>query len=345
MGHHALDPVDASTPAPASARMRVLAVANWDLDRVPTAWATMRVEALRRAGATVDILAIDCVSRRAGFVTLLRELRARLRDGDYDLVAPLYGSLLGLVCAVQQTPCALSFAGSDLNGTRRADGSLDWKSLGSRAFSQLAAALAGGVSVRTREMRDALWWPPARRRARVIGSGVDLARFQPRPRDEARRRRGLPLDGPRVVWVCMGAAGRPGKRLDLARAAVALVPGAALDVVDGVPLAEMPWAYSAADVMLFTSVQEGSPNCIKEALACGVPVVSVATGDVPEVVDGLTNCAITDDTPRALADAIARAISDGRGCPDGPARIRERHSMDRMIGDFVRFYEDVSDGG
>ena len=318
-------------------RLRVLAVANWDFYGNPTPWAVARLEALRRAEAVVDLLAEDCLTDRRGFLRLWRALNERLSRQAYDVVAPMYGSVLGLLCAVQRrVPCALSLAGSDLNGEPRADGRLGWSAIPSRAASHLAAALAGGTSVRTRAMREALLWPPARAAAEVIASGVDLACFVPFDCARARRLRGLPVDGRRVVVV--GSQARPVKRLELARAAVALLPGVALDVADGVPHEEMPLVYASADALVLTSYREGSPNCVKEALACAVPVVSVDVGDLREVLDSLTNCAVVAAEPRALADALARALADGRGCPDGPTRMAERHSIDAMAHRFITFY-------
>jgi teichuronic acid biosynthesis glycosyltransferase TuaC len=323
--------------------LRVLAVANWNYASTPAPWAWMRIDALRRAGAVVDVLSEECVDDRRGFVRLWRALNQRLAHERYDVVAPLYGSLLGLLCAAQRrVPCALSFAGSDLCGEPGRNRRLMPSSLLVRSASHLAAALAKGTSVRTVAMRDELWWPPSRRRAEVIPSGVDLSRFRPIDRAEARRRRGLPLVGKRVAFVAFAAERRAVKRLELARAALALLDGVALDVIDGVPLEEMPFAYSAADALVLTSHREGSPNCVKEALACAVPVVSVDVGDVRDVIDGLTNCAVVAADPQKIADALGRALADGRGCPDGPARMMERHSIDAMARRFIRFYDRVA---
>ena len=322
-------------------RLRVLAVANWDFYGDPTPWAVARLEALRRADALVDLLQEDCVTDRRGFLRLWRALDDRLARCDYDVVAPLYGSVLGLLCAAQRrVPCALSLAGSDLNGEPRADGRLGFGALPSRAASHLASVLARGTSVRTRAMRDALLWPPARAGAEVIPSGVDLARFAPLDRAEARRRLRLPPEGRRVVFV--GSEARPVKRLELARAAVALLDGVTLDIVDRRPHDEMPLVYAAADALVLTSYREGSPNCVKEALACAIPVVGVDVGDLREVLGGLTNCAVVAAEPVPIAAALGRALADGRGCPEGPAAMAERHSIDAMARRFLRFYERVA---
>jgi teichuronic acid biosynthesis glycosyltransferase TuaC len=114
-----------------------------------------------------------------------------------------------------------------------------------------------------------------------------------------------------------------------------------LDVVDRLPLDEMRAAYAASDALVLTSWQEGSPNCVKEALACAVPVVSVDVGDVRDVVEGMTNCAVVGPQPTEIARALAATIADGRGCPTGPARMAARYSMEAMAGEFLAMYRAV----
>lgn len=130
----------------------------------------------------------------------------------------------------------------------------------------------------------------------------------------------------------------------LARAALATLPGVALDVIADVPFAEMPWAYAACDALVCTSLDEGSPNCVKEALACGLSVVSVDVGDVPELLSGLTNCEVVPADPQAIGRALQRTIADGRGCPDGPARIRAGYSLEAVAAEFTRFWREVARG-
>src|SRR5262249_19591459 len=144
--------------------------------------------------------------------------------------------------------------------------------------------------------------------------------------------------GARVLFVATSIEERPVKRLELARAAMARLPGVELEVASRVPFDEMPLVYASADVVVLQSHNEGSPNCVREALACGRPVVSVDVGDVRELLDGLTNCAVVAPDPDALAGALAAAIADGSGCPDGPARIAERASLDAAGRRFAAFY-------
>jgi glycosyltransferase involved in cell wall biosynthesis len=87
---------------------------------------------------------------------------------------------------------------------------------------------------------------------------------------------------------------------------------AKLIVAWGVPHAEIPVYMSACDVFVFTSSQEGSPNVVKEALACDLPVVSVAVGDVGQRLQGVEGCEVcVDERPETIAAALERALRRG----------------------------------
>ena len=91
------------------------------------------------------------------------------------------------------------------------------------------------------------------------------------------------------------------KRYDIATTAVDLLKSRGIDVsivtVWNAANERMPVYYSAADVMVLCSDTEGSPTSVKEALACGLPVVSTDVGDVRSImagIDGTENCEQTD---------------------------------------------------
>ncbi len=144
----------------------------------------------------------------------------------------------------------------------------------------------------------------------VVSNGIDLGTFRPVPKDEARRRLGLP-SGRLVLAVCSGDLfdTRKGIRQALAVARCAHVR-APLVLAIGTPspaiVAELPDIdihftgfindrtmlavhYAAADLLLYCSYADNQPLTVMEAMACGTPVVGFATGGIPELVDHLEN--------------------------------------------------------
>jgi glycosyltransferase involved in cell wall biosynthesis len=83
-------------------------------------------------------------------------------------------------------------------------------------------------------------------------------------------------------------------------------------VLSDVPPQDMPLYYSAADCLLHTSASEGSPNVVKEALACDLPVVATPSGDIAELLADVKPAALCDPQAEMLAREIVRCASSGR---------------------------------
>lgn len=107
--------------------------------------------------------------------------------------------------------------------------------------------------------------------------------------------------------------------------------------------ADTPNVYAAIDVLALSSLSEGSPVSVIEAMASGRPVVATAVGGVPDVVlDGLTGSLVPPRDPAALADALEAVLAD----PDmrvrygdaGRAFVYPRHGASRLVRDIEDLY-------
>ena len=128
----------------------------------------------------------------------------------------------------------------------------------------------------------------------------------------------------------------PRKRYHLAREAVAILNRsfpAELLLAWGTPQTDIPLYMNAADALVFTSNQEGSPNVVKEALACNLPVVSVRVGDVPlrlKDVDGCELC--EDERPETIAAALERVLRRNRRVAGSDAvRDLDEHNLTQQV--------------
>ena len=260
-----------------------------------------QVEDLRRLDVDVTVLAFDGRAHKGRYPGAAGRLRRALRRGRYDLVHAHYG-LTGAVAALQvAAPVVTTFHGSDAW--------VPWQ----RRVSWLVArrtqpiAVAPGVAA-------ALGVPAAP----VIPCAVDLDLFAPVDRSEARRALGWPGDAACVLFPAARGDGskaankRPGVFDATVAALRRTLPDTFAASLDGLPRDRVALAMSAADVVVMTSVREGAPIVVKEALACATPVVSVAVGDVPGVVAGLPGCAIAEPDPQLLAQAVQGALGAAR---------------------------------
>jgi glycosyltransferase involved in cell wall biosynthesis len=174
---------------------------------------------------------------------------------------------------------------------------------------------------------------------------VDLSRF--RPKDRLRCQVALGWDPDRRHVLFPASRDRPEKRYALAQTAVALLDGDAAVVelhhLDGVAHEEMPTWLNACEALLLTSTHEGSPNVVKEALACDVPIVSVDVGDVRDRIETIDGCFIAEPTPQDLA-AKLESVLERRGRINGRDRISEL-SLERVAEKVRDIYETLVSRG
>ena len=168
--------------------------------------------------------------------------------------------------------------------------------------------------------------PASAERVRVVRCGVPLERF----RHEGERAPGDALrlltvgrlmpqkDHLSMVAACAELArrgvafelrivGEGAMRDEIAAAIDAAGLAERITLVGGLPNQELPALYGWADAFILSSLREGMPVVLAEALAAGLPVASTWVDGIPELIrDGVDGLLVPPDEPARLADAIAR---------------------------------------
>jgi len=279
--------------------------------------AKRQIDSLRYLG--VDIRA--CVFDGQGWRKYSKghaRLRQMLRDEPFDIVHAHY-AYVGWIARLQcQCPLVVSFMGSDVVGSFRYKGIVGWMdAVGHRLAAFLLSAISDASIVKSRRLGK---WT-VRGKTFVIPNGVDLGEFCLLNYAQCRQEVGFREDSKYVIFSCSESLNKPVKRLDLARAVVERVreslPKVELIVLSGLSTEQVVKYLNAGDALLLTSRSEGSPNIIKEALACNLPIVSVDVGDVPERIKGVQGCYLAKPNPQDLADKLclsfrSRRHSNGR---------------------------------
>ncbi|MFN8588710.1 MAG: glycosyltransferase family 4 protein [Candidatus Eisenbacteria bacterium] len=318
--------------------MRVLVVTNmWPSAERPHwgAFVKSQADSLAAAGCTNTLYEIEGWKSMGRYVQALRELPELARRCGAELVHAHYG-YSGAACARVKLPLVVSFCGDDLLGRPDDHGRLSLKSRALIPLSAWAARRADAVIVKSEEMRRVIANVPD---VQVIPNGVNLERFTPVPRDEARDTLGWRRDGHVLLFAANPE--EPRKNFALAQGVETALRARGLDVrlewVYGRPPEAVVAAMCASDVLLLPSFHEGSPNTVKEAMACGLPVVAAPVGDCEERLRDLPPSAVVPRTVEAFTDATARALaSPTRG--EGRARIAEL-STARVAARVLQVYE------
>ena len=294
-----------------------------------------------RSGVEVAIEFIDGRRGKAAYLRGLGRVRRRAVRERFDLVHAHYGTV-GFLASFQPLPFVVSFCGDDLLGTPDGAQGITLSSRLQRMLSRYAARRARAIVCKSEQLRAALPDPADRSRAYVLPNGVDTTRFRPGNRAAARQRLGLSADGLQVLFPHTPRVAR--KRLDRAEAAVATLAqrgvAARLWIVQGVPHAQMPDYYQAADCLLLTSEQEGSPNAVKEALCCDLPVVSVDVGDVRAWIDQSPGSIVVNAEPDAIARGLEQVLK--QRSTDG-SRVRDALSAQRITQQLIEVYRSSID--
>jgi glycosyltransferase involved in cell wall biosynthesis len=169
-----------------------------------------------------------------------------------------------------------------------------------------------------------------------------LERFKPLDQQSCRDQLGWK---PRRFHILFPGSRDPVKRPALARAAVAAIKDlevcAEIHYIRDVPNCDVPIWLNASDALLLTSLHEGSPTIVKEALACNVPVVSVNVGDVAERIQGIEGCYIAQPQPGDIAAKLALVYHGPRRVP-GRGRIQGL-SLERIGGLLKETYTAILD--
>jgi glycosyltransferase involved in cell wall biosynthesis len=305
--------------------MRVLVVTNM----YPTAgrpalgpFVRDQVEALRRrADLEVELYAFGPGPR--ALVRAAAGLRRRHRGRGFDIVHAHFGLTAWPALLARLGPVVVTLHGNDLLVRR--------SYLATRAALPFTA-LTTAVS---REFSQNLPGAGTTRRVAVLPVGIDLTRFRPIPRAEARARLGLDTAGPYVLFP--HDPSRPLKRHDRA---VAAAGDARLLTLGGVPPDEVPYWVNAANAVVVPSAKEAFGLSVIEALACDVPALATPVGIHPVALGGIAGAYCAPWDADAWRSALRPHLEAADPRVEGRARAR-LFSADAMADRLVAAWRDV----
>jgi teichuronic acid biosynthesis glycosyltransferase TuaC len=305
--------------------MRILTITNLYPTAADPTFGTFvgdEVEALRRHPRVerCDVLFVDGRSSRWNYASAFPRLALALRRNPVDVVHAHYG-LAGAIAATQRrVPTVVTYHTGDLELTR-------WQRTVSRQAYRLAA---DNICVSRRAM-ERLPGP-----AHHLTCGVDVDLFTPRDRSVSRAAFGV---GDRELAILFPSSpDRPKKAYSRFEGVVKELRRRGHDVHElhlrALRRDQVPDLMAAADVMVLTSTQEGSPVAVMEALACGLPIVSTPAGDVPSMLSDAEYARVLGFNTIAFADAAERlhgADETPRRADPASLRFASTEVTDRLV--------------
>jgi len=272
--------------------MRVLIVASYNRDRFAP-FIVEQANALVNAGCEVGFFGVKGKGFK-GYLRNLSGLKREIKAFHPDVVHAHYGLSGLLACLQREVPVVVTYHGSDIN---------EKKVL---RFSKIAMRFSAWnifVSRKTFEIAK------PKQKYTLLPCGVDLFDLQLTSKVEARKL--MHLDASKKYILFSGAFDNKVKNMPLAKQSVGLLRGMDVELLElkGYSRNDVTLLMCAADVFLMTSLMEGSPQVIKEALACDCPIVSVNVGDVKERIEGIEGCYVAETRePEEIALLLTKAF-------------------------------------
>ena len=304
--------------------MRILIVASYNTNRFAP-FILEQAEALQKLGSEIEWFGIRGKGI-FGYLKAMPNLRAKIRECKPDIIHAHYGlSCLLANFATRRIPIVSTYHGSDINEPK--------------VFPLSKAAMslsAWNIFVSQRNVDIA----KPRNKYSLIPCGVSLSEEQLLSRSEARKIIGWSTSDKKILFA--GAFDNTVKDPELAKASVALLEGVELIELKGYNRQQVNTLMCASNCLLMTSRTEGSPQVIKEAMACGCPIVSVDVGDVAERIEGLEGCYIVPSRePKDIAELLKNAIDFEKKTNGRKKIIKDGLTNELVAKRIMEVYENI----
>jgi len=250
-------------------------------------------ESLKKNGVNIEFFTI----KGKGVLGYLKEvlrLRKYLKRQKFDVIHAHYSLTAFAASLAGAKPLLVSLMGSDVKSN-------GYNKYLIRIFNRL---FWDKVIVKSEDMRNSIGLEDVE----VVPNGIDLIKF--RPLDKEIGLKVLGWDSSKKHILFAANPKNDVKNFKLTKDAFEILKDENLELhyLDNVSNDQMPYYYNASDVIMLTSLWEGSPNVVKEAMACNIPIVATNVGDVKWLIKDVEGCYLTsfesDDCALKLRKAI-----------------------------------------
>ena len=270
-----------------------------------------------------------------GLLKEVRSVKNLAKDRSVDIIHAQFGSTTAMVALLTGLPFVVTFRGTDVNGDPASSSLMNFIRKG---MGILAMHFSRGIITVSPQLKSKLG--PKGAGITVIPSGTKTELFRPLEKSEACTKLGLNKD---LNYIAFASGGRRKvKRYDLALKVRELLRerGCKVEILEiwNIPHDLVPWMINAAEVTILTSEREGSPNIVRESLACGVPVVSFNVGDAASWINQDPSSALVIDV-QEMADKVEKILCNP---PQRQRRIDvEQYSETNSAERLLSFYKSI----
>ncbi|MCZ7604192.1 MAG: glycosyltransferase [Melioribacteraceae bacterium] len=291
-----------------------------------------------------DIIFIDIFKNGIeDYFNAFRQIRKTYKN--YNLIHSFHGlTLIISFLATKRIPILISFLNSIENESLKNNKKINY------LFSSIYKSIVTSRRV-YKIFKDKI---PVNKnlskRSYYLPNGVNLADYYPIDRSEAIKTLDLDPSKNFILFVSSKDKKRQQKRYDIFHEVIRYLKENYSDlnveelVMSGVPRNLSIYYYNSASAHLITSDWEGSPNSVKEALACNIPVVARNVGNISKMIDDLKGCFVTDSKDIAvLSELVYRAISFKRNINLRDELVKRNLDSESKTNELLNIYKDIYD--
>lgn len=235
-----------------------------------------------------------------GYLSNIKKLRKFLNENNIDIIHAHY-TLSAWVCvlAMPKTKIILSLMGTDAYGDYIGKNKVRFSSRYLSLLTILIQPFVSKIISKSKNIEKYVW---LKKKSLIIPNGIDIESFKPATSKKQR-------DTKKILF--LGDKKNVRKNFTLVEQSLKLINANKLELITPypVPHEKIVDFISEADVLVFPSFMEGSPNVIKEAMACNRPIVATNVGDIEWLFGNEPGHYIADFTPDNFANKIEQALN------------------------------------
>jgi len=237
-----------------------------------------------------------------GYLKNLSKFKRKIDEFLPDIIHAHYG-YSGLLSSLanKRIPLIITFHGNDINPMSRDDKKNNFN----RFLSKIAASTSDHSIFVNADFIEKINIKSLN--YSIIPCHVDLKIFSPIEKITARNQ--LRFSKDEIYILFSSAFNNPIKNFPLAYRAIKILGNVNIIELKGYSRHEVNLLFNACDIALLTSINEGSPQFIKEAMACNCPIVATDVGDIKQIISGVEGCFITSFETTDVIDKIKQAIN------------------------------------
>ena len=302
------------------------------------------IESLKKEGIIIEPIYLGRIRNIYKLVKAINLINSKLND--FDLIHAQYGSTCGLASTFNNKRKILSLKGSDWYRLKTNNFKVNLHSFLSNKFTRFSLANYDSIIAMSHHMKYSVQKEiknvPS---INVIPDPIDLDLFHPTPLQEARKKFFNTTDlNPWILFISIDK-NNPVKRYYLAKESIdyakKFIPNLQFKVTEKVSPELMPGYLSCFNMVISTSLFEGWPNNIKEALALSIPFVATNISDLSGIASRNKSCFVTPSNPADLGSAIVKCLSNNSNVNENLREEVLEMSMEKINSKYIQLYKQV----